>query len=344
MKPSAIQFGGYLKTLRKRKNLTVRELAEKTDVSHSYLTQIENGKRGVPSHEILTRLAKPLGVSVDELMIQAGYINLLSYSYQPVIHELEGSPPSYENVCALFVLGVNIKRLREKMGKTAIELAKELDISLEYLEHIEVGKRELSTETIEKFARYFNTDYYYLIYDKTNFTYEDHGNFGNIARWSLINNNRDIKEIDTQPSKIISIQDRSITTESSDDEIVKIPIYGTIKAGYDYVAEQSIVGYTFASKKEVSDGEYFYLLVKGDSMIDEGIKEGFKVLVKRQTFVENGKVGVVIVNGDEATLKRVFYDGANVILQASNKDIPPRVLPLQDVMIQGQVKSVVFDL
>ncbi|MEK8132975.1 S24 family peptidase [Paenibacillus filicis] len=127
-------------------------------------------------------------------------------------------------------------------------------------------------------------------------------------------------------------------------EIVQIPIYGTIKAGYDYMAEQNILGYKVAAKKDVANGEYFYLIIKGDSMIDEGIREGMHVLVRKQTFVENGKIGVVIVNGDEATLKRVFYDGSSVILQASNKTVPPRVLSVGEVMVQGQVVSVTFDV
>ncbi|GAA4880021.1 transcriptional repressor LexA [Paenibacillus vulneris] len=232
MKTNAIEFGGYLKMLRKRQNLTIRELEDKSGVSFSYLSQMENGKRGVPSPEILKKISIALGVEYDEIMTKAGYLD--------------------------------------------------------------------SQDIIV----------------------------------------RDNLTMDLIPTLGTKVTNRVV----NDDSVIKIPIYGTIKAGYDYVAEQNIVGYTFASKKEISDGEYFYLIVKGDSMIDEGIREGFKVLVKKQTFVENGKIGVVIVNGDEATLKRVYYDGDKVILQASNKNIPPRILSIQDVFIQGQVKMVVFDV
>ncbi|MNW15587.1 LexA repressor [compost metagenome] len=79
-------------------------------------------------------------------------------------------------------------------------------------------------------------------------------------------------------------------------------------------------------------------------MIDEGIAEGMRVLVRKQRTCQHGKIGVVIVNGDEGTLKRVYYDDDNVILQASNKSIPPRVYPLDEVMIQGQVVQVQFDV
>lgn len=128
------------------------------------------------------------------------------------------------------------------------------------------------------------------------------------------------------------------------EELVKIPIVGTIKAGYNLIAEQQIVGYELVSKNTVEEGQYFYLIVKGDSMIEEDIREGHRVLVKSQDFVENGKIGVVLVNGDEATLKRVYYQDNHVILQASNKNIPPRILPIEEVRIQGQVKKVEFDV
>jgi SOS-response transcriptional repressor LexA len=133
-------------------------------------------------------------------------------------------------------------------------------------------------------------------------------------------------------------------SSKKESSIEHIPIYGTIKAGYDFVAEQNIIGYEITSKSSVLNGEYFYLIVKGDSMIDDGIIEGCKVLVRRQNTVENGKIGVVILNDEEATLKRVFYDGDNVILQAANKNISPKTYDISEVLIQGQVKSYVVEL
>lgn len=127
-------------------------------------------------------------------------------------------------------------------------------------------------------------------------------------------------------------------------EMVQIPIYGEVRAGYNSLAQEDIVGYEIVAKDAVSDGDYFFLIVKGDSMIEEGIGEGMRVLVRKQRSCQHGKIGVVIINGDEGTLKRVFYEGDNIILQAANRDIPPRVLPIEDVLIQGQVTKVEFDV
>lgn len=128
------------------------------------------------------------------------------------------------------------------------------------------------------------------------------------------------------------------------DPLVYIPVLGTIKAGYDSIAQQEVIGHELVPREAVQDGEYFFLLVTGDSMIEDGIRDGFRVLVKHQNFVENGKIGVVIVNGDEGTLKRVFYQDGMVILQAGNKNIPPRIVRQEDIRIQGQVTKVEFDV
>ncbi|PAD73934.1 helix-turn-helix domain-containing protein [Paenibacillus campinasensis] len=132
--------------------------------------------------------------------------------------------------------------------------------------------------------------------------------------------------------------------ELSTVEMVKIPVYGEIRAGYGSLAQEDIIGYEVTSRDSVGDGEYFYLIVKGDSMIDEGIYEGMRVLVRKQSHCEHGKIGVVIVDGEEGTLKRVYYEDDNVVLRASNKRIPPRPYPLDEVIIQGQVTKVEFDV
>lgn len=70
----AREFGEYLKELRKKKKLTIRQLDTYSGVSHSYISQMERGERGVPKPEILQKLSKPLGVKYEELMGKAGYL------------------------------------------------------------------------------------------------------------------------------------------------------------------------------------------------------------------------------------------------------------------------------
>lgn len=68
------EFGKYLQQLRLDKGLSIRQLANLSKVSHSYLSQVENGVRGIPSPDVLKKLAQPLGITYEELMQAAGYI------------------------------------------------------------------------------------------------------------------------------------------------------------------------------------------------------------------------------------------------------------------------------
>lgn len=70
----AKEFGRYLKSLRDEKKLTLTELGKRIDYSNPYLSQIETGKKGIPSPKLLKLLSKELGVDFEELMFAAGYI------------------------------------------------------------------------------------------------------------------------------------------------------------------------------------------------------------------------------------------------------------------------------
>ncbi|UPM52493.1 helix-turn-helix transcriptional regulator [Gottfriedia acidiceleris] len=67
-------FAEFIRHSRLQKNLSIKCLATKANVSHSYISQIENGKRGIPSTEIIRKLADPLGVPVIELFQIGGYL------------------------------------------------------------------------------------------------------------------------------------------------------------------------------------------------------------------------------------------------------------------------------
>lgn len=68
------QFGEYMRSLRKRKGLTISQLEELTGISNAYISQIETGKKRTPSPEILQKLSNHLDVSHEHLMQEAGYI------------------------------------------------------------------------------------------------------------------------------------------------------------------------------------------------------------------------------------------------------------------------------
>ena len=76
-------FGQYLKAQRLKNSLTIKDLARLAGMSPSYLSRIERGLRGTPSASLLKKLARPLGLKQEELLIAAGYLEKKKGSYQP---------------------------------------------------------------------------------------------------------------------------------------------------------------------------------------------------------------------------------------------------------------------
>ncbi len=120
-------------------------------------------------------------------------------------------------------------------------------------------------------------------------------------------------------------------------ELIQVPILGTVRAGKPLYASENIVGYENVAAEAVKNGEFFYLEITGDSMIGAKIFPGGRVLVRRQDWVDNNQVAVVIVNGDEATVKRVKWLGDQVILYAANPSYEPQIYDVRDVVVLGRV-------
>lgn len=98
---------------------------------------------------------------------------------------------------------------------------------------------------------------------------------------------------------------------------IKIPILGTVIAGIPVTAVEDIIGYEEISKKMARCGDYFALEIKGDSM-EPKMSKGDIVIVKQQNTVENGQIAIVLVNGDEATVKKVRFRDNGIELIAFN--------------------------
>ena len=107
-----------------------------------------------------------------------------------------------------------------------------------------------------------------------------------------------------------------------------IPILGVIKAGVPAIARQQIEGYAAADVPE--PGEYFYLRVSGDSMINAGIHTGDLVLIHQQSEAENGQIVACILRQEDATLKRFHRQGDWAILQPEPAAYAPYIVPVRD--------------
>lgn len=75
----ANEFGNYLRSLRNAKGLTLTQLGNLIGYSNPYLSQIENGLKGIPAPELLKKLSGPLGVTYEELMVLAGHLGFVDW-------------------------------------------------------------------------------------------------------------------------------------------------------------------------------------------------------------------------------------------------------------------------
>lgn len=111
--------------------------------------------------------------------------------------------------------------------------------------------------------------------------------------------------------------------ESSQQQLNRIPVYGTIPAGIPIAAIQDIENYEEIDSSMLrGDKQYFGLKVKGNSMYPM-FMEGDTIIVRQQPDCESGQVCAVRVNGDDATLKKVIKQGGTTILQPLNPEYEP---------------------
>lgn len=130
------------------------------------------------------------------------------------------------------------------------------------------------------------------------------------------------KEINDVPqSKILEFAKILGTTVdyllNIEEQPTRIPVLGTVKAGIPITAVQEILDYEEISSEMARCGEYFALRIKGDSM-EPRMHEGDVVIVKQQSTVDSGQIAIVLVNGDEATVKKVRFRDNGIELIAFN--------------------------
>lgn len=196
-----------------------------------------------------------------------------------------------------------LKILREEKKLNQIELGKIIGVSGQALGMYENEKRDMSTDTVIKLANYFDVSTDYLL----------------------------------------GKSDTRTKTDKLGNPVVSIPLLGTVKAGYNYLAEENWVGNVDIDKKLADSGEFFALNVKGNSMSPVLI-EGDIVIVKKQDDFENGDIVVALINGDEATIKKAKKSDSSILLQPFNNNYEPLIFTYEEmksipVKIIGIVKQ-----
>lgn len=125
-----------------------------------------------------------------------------------------------------------------------------------------------------------------------------------------------------------------IINDSNSDQsnkAIKIPILGTVIAGIPISAIEEIIGWEEISPEMASQGEYFALRIKGNSM-SPTMDEGDVVIVKKQNDVNSGDIAIVCVNGDEATCKKLIKHKDGISLVSLNSKYEPMYYSKKDIL------------
>jgi len=119
----------------------------------------------------------------------------------------------------------------------------------------------------------------------------------------------------------------------------EISILGSIAAGTPIEAIQQEVDRVALPENLQNNGEHYGLKVKGDSMIEAGINDRDTVIIKKTTDVESGQIAVVLIDDQEATLKRIRKKGSTIALEAANKNYGTKIYAANRIKIQGKLVS-----
>jgi repressor LexA len=219
----------------------------------------------------------------------------------------------------ILLIGEFIKKARKEKGVTQLELYKMTGLSQGYIADIENGRIKNPTDkTLDKIGSVLG------------FTKAD------ILKLQLSTIGDKTSDSNVDISEMINF---------NTNDVIQIPIVGTVRAGQPILAVDNIQGYFPVSKNIVkADREYFYLIVKGDSMNLE-FYEGSLLLIEKTSYIENGEIGVILIDGLEATVKKVVKndDMITLIPLSSNPEYTPIMYDIikDEIQIIGKVKMAI---
>ena len=124
---------------------------------------------------------------------------------------------------------------------------------------------------------------------------------------------------------------------ANDDNAVTVSVMGRIAAGTPIEALQEEVNQISVPIEMMRSGDHYALEVHGDSMIDAGIFDGDTAIIQSGATAENGEIIVALVEGHEATLKRLRRKGEMIALEAANPAYETRIFRADQVRVQGRL-------
>ena len=230
--------------------------------------------------------------------------------------------------------------IRDRLGYTDYRVAKATGIGTATLSNWKSGKYQPKADKISLIAKYLNvtpeeitgTQRVLQVFSAPAESEEPLGKPKEGTKIQVFEGN---------PNKVTKVSDLfSKTIRFS----LKIPVLGRVAAGSPIEAYEEIIDWVNISEEMARDGEYFGLMVKGDSM-EPKISHGDTLIVRRQDDADDGDIVIALVNGNDAVCKRLkkYADGA-VALVSTNPAYAPIYFSGEEVAetpvrIIGRVKE-----
>ena len=197
---------------------------------------------------------------------------------------------------------LRLKEARKAAGLTQQQVAKLIGISQNNYSYWENGKVKIDNVSLQRLSEIFGVSVDYLLGREETKT--------------------------TAPIK----------DEVEFNDIYAIPLLGRVVAGVPLESQENLEGYIYIGYKPKE--EYFALRVRGDSMINAGIRDKSILVVHKQAYAENGDVVVALLNGEQ-TVKRFKIYGDNMFLMPENPVYEPiPIMKGADFLILGKVVEV----
>lgn len=156
-----------------------------------------------------------------------------------------------------------------------------------------------------------------------------HGHLSRLEKKGLI------RRDPTKPRAIEITDPADIENHAITEQTALAPVIGKVTAGIPITAVENVEEYIPLPKHMVENDQVFVLVIEGDSMIEAGIHDGDKVIVKKQPTANNGDIVVAMTEENEATVKRFFKEKNYIRLQPENSSMEPIIL--KNCVILGKV-------
>ena len=189
-------------------------------------------------------------------------------------------------------MSLQIKKYRSLKKMTQAEVAKKIGVTPSALAMYERGEREPGIDTLKKIAQVLSVDINALVGEKNKY---------------------------------------EVLENSEKSKGVRIPVLGKVAAGIPIEAISDIIDYEEIDAAMLNDdSEYFALQIKGDSM-EPRIKDGDVVIVRRQPNIDSGQIGIVCINGCDATCKKIRVEPSGIVLIPFNNLYEPVYYSNKDI-------------